>query len=99
MRAYYFDNSLGDQRLPHDSGTPVDDAILASIGVLHWHIPLPVPSVGEYPEIDAVANERGYKHRDVITITKEGLGDLYETKLKNFYEEFASLRSPNLDAY
>ncbi|KAF8119841.1 1,2-dihydroxy-3-keto-5-methylthiopentene dioxygenase [Boletus edulis] len=24
---------------------------------------------------------------DVITITKEGLGDLYEAKLKSFYEE------------
>ncbi|KAG8215128.1 1,2-dihydroxy-3-keto-5-methylthiopentene dioxygenase [Butyriboletus roseoflavus] len=86
MRAYYFDNIPGDQRLPHDSGTPVDDAVLASIGVLHWHIPIDT-GTSDCPEIAAVARERGYKNRDVITITKEGLGDLYETKLKHFYEE------------
>lgn len=91
MRAYYFDNISGDQRLLHDSGTPVDDAVLASIGVLHWHIPVPVPTTGEYPKVDAVARERGYKNRDVITITKEGLGDLYESKLKSFYEECVAL--------
>ncbi|KAH0833834.1 1,2-dihydroxy-3-keto-5-methylthiopentene dioxygenase [Lanmaoa asiatica] len=87
MRAYYFDNITGDQRLRHDSGTPVDDAVLASIGVLHWHIPIPVPATDDYPGIDAVARQRGYKNRDVITITKEGLGDLYEAKIKSFYEE------------
>ncbi|KAN0079810.1 Acireductone dioxygenase ARD family [Tylopilus felleus] len=87
MRAYYFDNIPGDQRLPHDTGKPVDDAVLASIGVLHWHIPLPEPATGEYPKIDAVARERDYKNRDVITITKEGLGDLYEAKIKSFFEE------------
>jgi len=85
VRAYYFDDLPGDQRLLHDSGIPVDDATLAAIDVLHWHIP--VPSTDDYPEIDTVARERGYKNRDVITITKEGLGDLYEAKLKNFYEE------------
>ncbi|KAF8124353.1 1,2-dihydroxy-3-keto-5-methylthiopentene dioxygenase [Boletus edulis] len=87
MRVYYFDNISGDQRLLHDSGIPVDDDILTSIGVRHWHIPVPVPTTGDYPEVDAVARERGYKNRDVITITKEGLGDLYEAKLKSFYEE------------
>lgn len=92
MRAYYFDDLPGDQRLLHDSGIPADDATLAAIGVLHWHIPVPAPSTGDYPEVDAVARERGYKNRDVITITKEGLGDLYEAKLKSFYEECASLR-------
>ncbi|KAF9228169.1 Acireductone dioxygenase [Gyrodon lividus] len=85
MRAYYFDDLPGDQRLPHDSGKPVDDSVLKSIGVLHWHIPVPVD--GKYDAIDAVAQERGYKNRDVIVITKEGLGDLYESKLKTFYEE------------
>ena len=91
MRAYYFDDIPGDQRLPHDSGIPVSNAVLASIGVLHWHIPVPVPTTGDYPEIDAVAHERGYKNRDVILITKEGLGDLYEAKLKSFYEECVSV--------
>lgn len=97
MRAYYFDNIPGDQRLPHDSGTPVDDKVLASIGVLHWHIPVPAPTTGDYAQIDAVARERGYKNRDVITITKEGLGDLYEAKLKNFYEESVFLLGSRLE--
>lgn len=90
MRAFYFDNIPGDQRLPHDSGTPVDDKVLDSIGVLHWRIPVPVPAptTDHYPEIDAVALERGYRNRDFITITKQGLGDLYEAKIKSFYEEF-----------
>lgn len=85
MRAYYFDNLPGDQRVPHDSGKQVDSGVLEKIGVLHWHIS--VPTDGKYTAIDAVARERDYKNRDVITITKEGLGDLYESKLKIFYEE------------
>jgi len=83
MRAYYFDNLPGDQRLLHDSGKLVSDEILKSTGVLHWHIP-----TTEQSQIDAVATERNYKNRDVITITKDGLGDLYESKLKSFYEEY-----------
>ncbi|KAG1880977.1 1,2-dihydroxy-3-keto-5-methylthiopentene dioxygenase [Suillus subluteus] len=82
MRAYYFDNISGDQRLPHDSGNPVSDEILKSMEVLHWHIPTSQQNL-----IDDVAEERSYKNRDTITITKQGLGDLYEAKLKNFYEE------------
>ncbi|KAG6332096.1 hypothetical protein ID866_6992 [Astraeus odoratus] len=85
MRAYYFDNLPGDQRAPHDSGKPVDKAILESFGVLHWR--LPVPSDGRYTAIDAIAQERNYKNRDFIAITKEGLGDSYESKIKMFYEE------------
>ncbi|KAH7911271.1 Acireductone dioxygenase ARD family [Hygrophoropsis aurantiaca] len=84
MRAYYFDNVPGDQRLLHDSGRPVKEGVLHELGVRHWHIPID----GQHEKaVDAVAVERGYKNRDVITITKEGLGDLYETKLKSFYEE------------
>jgi len=85
MRAYYFDNLPGDQRAPHDSGKQVDSGVLENIGVLHRQIS--VPTDGKYTAIDAVARERDYKNRDVITITKEGLGDLYESKLKIFYEE------------
>ncbi|KAH7924182.1 1,2-dihydroxy-3-keto-5-methylthiopentene dioxygenase [Leucogyrophana mollusca] len=86
MRAYYFDNLPGDQRLLHDSGNHVEDKVLHSLGVRYWHIP--IDAEGQYEKsVDAVAEERGYKNRDVITITKEGLGDLYESKLKSFYEE------------
>ncbi|KAG2347557.1 Acireductone dioxygenase [Suillus weaverae] len=86
MRAYYFDNLEGDQRLPHDSGMDVSDEALKSIGVLHWHIPIDVE--GKYEqEIAAIAKERNYKNHDVVAISKEGLGDEYETKMKNFYHE------------
>lgn len=85
MHAYYFDNLPGDQRAPHHGGELADIAILDKIGVLHWQIP--VSTNGQYPEIDAIAKERDYKNRDVITITKEGLGELYESKIKMFYEE------------
>ncbi|KAG1869690.1 1,2-dihydroxy-3-keto-5-methylthiopentene dioxygenase [Suillus tomentosus] len=82
MRAFYFDNIPGDQRLPHDSGNPVSDDILKSIGLLHWHIP-----TNQQNQIDTFAEERNCKNIDTITITKQGLGDLYEAKLKIFYEE------------
>ncbi|KAF8264237.1 1,2-dihydroxy-3-keto-5-methylthiopentene dioxygenase [Lactarius quietus] len=89
MRAYYFDNLPGDQRLQHDSGKPIDPAHLHKLGVRHWTIPLPVSATGEYDkvEIDRIAEEQGYKNRDVCNVTKEGLGDLYESKLKMFFDE------------
>jgi 1,2-dihydroxy-3-keto-5-methylthiopentene dioxygenase len=86
MRAYFFDNLEGDQRLPHDSGIEVSEEVLKSIGVLHWHIP--VDAQGKYEqEVAAVAKERDYKNHDIIAISKESLGDEYETKIKNFYHE------------
>lgn len=88
MRAYYFDNLPGDQRLPHESERSVDIAALRKIGVLHWTVPL--DQKGEWEsEIDRIADQQGYKNRDTINVTKEGLGDLYETKLKSFFEECA----------
>jgi len=88
MRAYYFDNVPGDQRLPHNSGRAVAPSTLDAIGVLHWHIPIDEsPSEAHIKQINEVANERQYRNRDVISVTKEGLGDAYEAKLKMFYEE------------
>ncbi|KAI0050111.1 Acireductone dioxygenase [Auriscalpium vulgare] len=86
MRAYYFDNIPGDQRLAHDSGKPVSEEHLRELGVLFWTIPVDSPD-GWEPAINAVAKERSYKNRDTINVTKEGLGDLYESKLKTFFEE------------
>ena len=86
MHAYYYDNIPGDQRLLHDSGRPVSSEVLKSIGVLHWNIPIDEEGKWE-SRIDQVARERGYKNRDVITVTKEGLGDAYESKIKMFFEE------------
>jgi 1,2-dihydroxy-3-keto-5-methylthiopentene dioxygenase len=89
MRAYYFDNLPGDQRLKHDSGRSIDSPHLAKIGVLHWTIPLTQDNSpgGWESEIDKIAKEKGYKNRDTINVTKEGLGDQYESKLKSFFEE------------
>jgi len=87
MHAYYLDNLEGDQRLPHDSGTDVPEEVLRSIGVLHWNIPIDIE--GKYEqEAVALAKERGYKnHRDIIEVSKEGLGDEYETTMKNLNHE------------
>jgi 1,2-dihydroxy-3-keto-5-methylthiopentene dioxygenase len=89
MRAYYFDNLPGDQRLKHDSGRSIDSSHLAKIGVLHWTIPLAQDNSpgGWESEIDKIAKEKGYNNRDTINVTKEGLGDQYESKLKSFFEE------------
>ncbi|KAG8854548.1 1,2-dihydroxy-3-keto-5-methylthiopentene dioxygenase [Tulasnella sp. 330] len=78
MRAYYYDNKQTDQRLPHECNPPepVDLADLKKIGVLHWRIP-----------IDEVAAEKEYKNRDIINVSRTGLGDAYEGKIKGFFEE------------
>ncbi|KAH9993934.1 Acireductone dioxygenase [Russula vinacea] len=86
MRAYYFDNLPGDQRLQHDSGTSVDLAGLRRLGVLYWTIPVDSPG-GWESEIDRIAEQQGYKNRDTVNVTKEGLGDQYESRLKSFFEE------------
>lgn len=74
MRAYYYDNIPGDQRLPHDyiPSRPVSDEILESIRVKYWQIP-----VEDYEQkIDAISKERGYKNRDTINVSKEGMGEV-----------------------
>ncbi|KAG6918254.1 1,2-dihydroxy-3-keto-5-methylthiopentene dioxygenase 1 [Tephrocybe rancida] len=85
MRAYYYDNVPGDQRLPHDyiPSQPVSAEKLTALGVKFWSIPVD----GNEPEIDRIAAAEGYKNRDTINVSKEGLGDLYETKIKGFFEE------------
>jgi len=74
MRAYYYDNVPGDQRLPHDyiPSRPVSLETLDGIKVQHWTIPVD----GHEPKIDAIAKERGYKNRDMINVSKEGMGDV-----------------------
>jgi len=85
MRAYYFDNVPGDQRLPHDCdpSRPVSEQTLRALGVSYWRIELD----GYLPKLNAVTDERGYKNRDLINVSKAGLGELYEEKLKNFFSE------------
>ncbi|GAA5872126.1 hypothetical protein JCM8547_003814 [Rhodosporidiobolus lusitaniae] len=80
MLAYYFDDLEGDQRLPHHSGEDVSLDQLKRIGVLAF------PGVGE-EEVERIAKERGYKNRDEINVSKAGLGEVYEEKLKGFFKE------------
>ncbi|KAF7288132.1 1,2-dihydroxy-3-keto-5-methylthiopentene dioxygenase [Mycena chlorophos] len=85
MRAYYFDDLPGDQRAAHDCvpSRPVDASALAKMNVLSWHIPVE----GYESQVDAIARERGYKNRDTINVSKAGMGDVYEAKIRGFFEE------------
>lgn len=80
MRAYYYDNLPGDQRLPHDyvPSRPVDPATLTAINIKHWTIPV----AGYEAKVDEIAKERGYKNRDMINVSKEGMGEVRCTKLR-----------------
>lgn len=80
MKAYLYDNGPGDQRLPHNSGTPVAAPQLAALGVLYHHM----PSVAL---VDDLAAARGYKNRDEIKVSPETMGDAYEAKVKSFFAE------------
>lgn len=70
----------GDQRLPHDSGRPVDPSALEKLGVLYYHMPV-------VSSVDTLAAERGYRNRDEITVSPEKMGDIYESKVKSFFAE------------
>ena len=80
MKAYWFDNESGDQRLPHDSQRPVSPDYLASLGVLYSSHP-------ELSTVDTLAHERNYKNRDEITVSAAAMGDVYESKVKMFFNE------------
>ncbi|KAH8598059.1 Acireductone dioxygenase ARD family [Bisporella sp. PMI_857] len=81
MRAYWFDNEAGvDQRELHDSGRDVPVDYLAKLGVLYYRIT-------DENDVDALAKERSYKNRDVITVSPEKMGDIYEEKVKSFFHE------------
>ncbi|KAF3010147.1 1,2-dihydroxy-3-keto-5-methylthiopentene dioxygenase [Neopestalotiopsis sp. 37M] len=80
MRAYWYDNLEGDQRLPHDSGRDLTASELERLGVLYYRLP-------EVEGVDKLAAERGYKNRDQITVSPEKMGDVYEEKVKSFFHE------------
>ncbi|KAJ6464980.1 ARD/ARD' family-domain-containing protein, partial [Mycena sanguinolenta] len=79
----YFDNLFTDQRLPR----PVSADTLVKLGVLSWHIPVDGHEAGDDFEVNKVAKERGYKNRDVINVSQEGIGAVYEEKIRGFFEE------------
>ncbi|KAJ6464996.1 hypothetical protein C8R45DRAFT_1219852 [Mycena sanguinolenta] len=35
--------------------------------------------------VNAVAKERGHKNRDVINVSREGMGSVYEEKIRGFF--------------
>lgn len=74
MRAYYFDNVPGDQRLPHDyaPSQPVAPETLAALNVRSWTIPVE----GYETKVDEIARERGYKNRDMIDVSRAGMGEV-----------------------
>lgn len=41
----------------------------------------------EVEQVDQLASERDYKNRDVITVSPEKMGDVYEEKVKMFFHE------------
>jgi len=80
MRAYWFDNLPGDQREPHDSGKDVSLDELKTLGILYYRF-------DDVADVDRLAADRSYKNRDVITVSPEKMGDVYEEKVKSFFNE------------
>lgn len=68
------------RRAPHDSGRPVPPSTLTSLGLHTFTFP-------SLSDVNALAKERSYKNRDEITVSREGLGDAYESKIKTFFHE------------
>ncbi|CAI2172438.1 911_t:CDS:2 [Funneliformis geosporum] len=85
MRAYFCDNNDYDPREPHEQLplTPVTPEELRNLGVLYWRL----DGDNYLAQLDKIAKDRKYKNRDELVCSKEGLGDLYEKKLKMFFEE------------
>jgi 1,2-dihydroxy-3-keto-5-methylthiopentene dioxygenase len=50
------------------------------LGVLYHHCP-------QLSSVDAIAKERHYKNRDEITVSPQAMGDVYEDKVKMFFNE------------
>ncbi|RHZ64078.1 hypothetical protein Glove_326g154 [Diversispora epigaea] len=82
MRAYYYDNENYDPRERHEliPFSPVSPEELAKLGVIYGHY-------NHVADISKVARERQYKNSDELICSREGLGDLYESKMKTFFEE------------
>ena len=50
------------------------------MGVLYFHY-------SEIEGVDELASERHYKNRDMITVSPQAMGDVYEDKVKMFFNE------------
>ncbi|KAG0230753.1 Acireductone dioxygenase ARD family [Mortierella sp. GBAus27b] len=87
MRAYLYDNLDTDCREPHElsPSVPVSVSDLEDTGVLYWRLNEDLEE--RKKEVDNICIERSYKNRDEITVSKEGLGDLFDQKIKTFFAE------------
>ncbi|KAI0631852.1 1,2-dihydroxy-3-keto-5-methylthiopentene dioxygenase [Trametes polyzona] len=87
MRAWYFDNLPGEQHLPHDSGKAVSLETLAALGVLYWRISVDSPE-GWEKQIDAIADERQYRSRDIVTASRRVLSkEEFDERMAMFFKE------------
>ncbi|KAJ1780617.1 1,2-dihydroxy-3-keto-5-methylthiopentene dioxygenase, partial [Coemansia sp. RSA 2167] len=84
MRAYYYDNSMADQRELHDSGHAVTIEQLRSMRVEYTK--LEGTPEENLEQINKLCVERGYQNRDEIAISPTLLEN-YEAKLKIFFAE------------
>eukprot|EP01112_Ceratiomyxa_fruticulosa_P016581 TRINITY_DN5032_c0_g1_i1.p1 TRINITY_DN5032_c0_g1~~TRINITY_DN5032_c0_g1_i1.p1 ORF type:complete len:169 (-),score=30.53 TRINITY_DN5032_c0_g1_i1:109-615(-) len=75
MRVYYIDK-------PSEPLSPED---IKKVGVLSWV--LDADNWEKEGLLDRIKKERNYKNSDVIVISRERMGDLYEEKVKIFAEE------------
>jgi len=59
---------------------PLTPTELSRLGVIHHHFPV-------VSEVDALASARDYKNRDEVTVAPAAMGDVYEDKVKMFFQE------------
>lgn len=75
----------GSPTLPHESDA-VDEATLAAMGVLYFHIP--IDNEGNWAEkVQHIATERGYKNKDVMESGRDLMGDGYEAAMTRVWKE------------
>lgn len=89
LEAWVMDNVEGDQRLPHktDPVQMLSAEALASVGVIHWVVPVEEKDPADSEVLQKIRKDRGYNNHDIITVSKEKMGDVYESKIKMFFEE------------
>lgn len=84
VEAYYHDNNDTEDNFTdaHNSGKPVALSHLESIGVIYHHIT-------STEELDALAEQRSYKNRDVVNLSLATFPDLdaFNAKMRQFYKE------------
>ena len=58
----------------------MDSAYLETLGVIYHQCPT-------VAEVDTIASERSYKNRDEIIVSPDKMGEVYESKVKMFFNE------------